>query len=146
MALYNTGQVGLAQLGLDQLGQYETLSSNVTGTFLGQGILTPELVVVVSTTFLGQGILLQNLSPSASFTGQGIFYQLFPYPLDSTVILYLSPRAIFTFTMPIAYIYQLTADEAGPSAPTGPSTATIPITGSQTALVEGNDGEPLANP
>ena len=64
-------------------------------------------------------------------------------PPDGIVILYLVPRALCpSVLMPIAYVTEIIADSAGPLGG-GPNTSTIPVTGSLTTLIEGNDGEAL---
>lgn len=135
-------QLGTAQLGDAQLGQFLQFSSGVSGSFIGQGILTSAIPIIIISSFLGQGVLTSSLSLGGNgFIGSGVFYQFLSCPRDSTVILYLVPRANVAVVMPIAYINGIFDYNEVPQC--GPTSTTIPATGALVTLVEGQDGEAL---
>lgn len=143
--VFISGQLGTAQLGAAQLGQFNTAGTAVSANFLGQGVFNITQTVIVSASFVGQGELTQILFVTGSFTGQGKFQQFFVCPRDATVVLYLVPRALCpSVLMPIAYVTEVIVAETGPTS-CGPNVSTIPVTGSLTTLVEGNDGTSLNN-
>lgn len=155
------GQLGLAQLGGAQLGQYFP-ESNLAGsaTIVGQGVLTANgvvlefgsvsivgqgvetaaggVIVLTSVSIVGQGVLTAAGSilvlGSVTMTGQGLFVDFLACPRDATVILYLLPRATIAVVMPTAYVTSVNA--LNNTLTCGVNQDTIPVTGSLNSLVE----------